>query len=107
MLQLIAFVIFIISLVGIVFILCKKIPVLAQLPQNGYHGFKKNEFILNIENKIKSFHFDFFQKQVFLHKLLSKIRILVLKLERKIGDLLHVIRKKAQELDKENGKNKK
>lgn len=106
MVQLIAFIIFIVSLFGIVFILFKKIPILVELPQNGYHGLKKPEFISNMEKRFKDFYFDFFKKQVYLHKALSKIRILVLKLERKIGDLLHGIRKKSQELDK-NIKDKK
>mgnify|MGYP001559424927 CR=1 FL=1 len=104
MVQLIAFIIFILSLAGFCFMLYKKIPVLVQLPQNGHHGFKKSEFVLNVEKKLKDFHFDLFKKQVFLHKVLSKCRILILKIEKKIDVLLHGIRKKAQELEKENGK---
>lgn len=101
MLQLITFIIFIVSLMGALFILLKKIPVLVKLPQNGSHGIKKSEFILNIERKIKDTHFHFFQKQMLLHKVLSKFRLLTLKAERKIGESLHVIRKKAQELDQQ------
>jgi len=106
MVQLILFIIFLASTLGTVFILYKKIPVLTALPQNGHHGFKKPEFFSNIEKKIRKHHFHFFKKKMLLHKFLSKIRILVLKLERKISELLHGIRKNAQELDKQAKKRK-
>ena len=86
--------------------LYKKIPILITLPKNGHHGFKKPEIIANLEEKIKQHHFRFFEKQLFLHKVLSKFRILTLKIERKIDEVLHGIRKKAQELDKEMRKKK-
>lgn len=104
MLQLIVFIIFIVSLVGILFIVLKKIPVLVQLPQNGSSGLKKSKFILHIEKKIKDAYFHFFAKQMLLHKVLSKFRLLTLKAERKIGESLHIIRKKAQELDQQTKK---
>ena len=106
MVQLITFLIFIISVAGIFFIVLKKIPVLITLPQNGHHGFKKHRIIVKIEKKIKDTHFHFFEKQMLLHKVLSKSRLWILKIERKIDELLHGIRKKAQELDKKV-KNKK
>lgn len=106
MLQLIALLIFLTSLSGIIFILYKKIPVLLELSQNGHHGFEKPEFISNIEKKIKEHHFHFFEKQMLLHKLLSKTKIWILKTETKIDLLLNGIRKKAQELDKEVAKKK-
>ena len=83
-----------------IFSLYRKIPVLLKLPQNGHHGIKKNKVIANIENRVKSHYFHFFEKQMLLHTFLSKFRILILKTERFIGDHLHGIRKKAQELDK-------
>ena len=100
MVQLIAFIIFIISILVVGFIVYKKLPVLIELPQHGYHGFKKPEFLANLEKNIKKHHFHFFEKQMFLHHLLSKTKILVLKTERYIDNLLQGIRKKAQELDK-------
>ena len=81
-------------------------PALVTLPQNGHHGFKKSEKMVAIEKKIKKFHFDFFRKQVYLHKLLSFAKVWILKLETQIDHLLHGIRKKAQELDKEIKKKK-
>ncbi len=100
MIQLIAFIIFLISVAGFAVILAKKIPVLVQLPQNGHHGFKKHESIVKLEKRLKSLHFDFFHKQIWLQKFLSKFRIWILKAERNIDVLLHGMRKKAQELDK-------
>jgi len=106
MVQLIAFIIFILSVGGIFFILYRKVPVLIQLPQNGHHGIKKHEFIATVEKKIKEVYFHLFSKQMLLHKVLSKVRIWTLKIERKIDTLLHGIRKKAQELDKQVKKKK-
>lgn len=106
MVQLIISIIFLVSLLGMLFILFRKIPVLIQLPQNGHHGFKKSEFVLNIEKKIKDSYFHLFSKQMLLHGILSKFRVWTLKIERKIGELLHGIRKKAQELDKKVKKGK-
>ena len=77
-----------------------------QLPENGHHGIKKHPRIVKIEKKIKDTWFRLFEKQMLLHKILSKSRIWILKTERKIDVLLHGIRKKAQELDKEVKKKK-
>ncbi|MEK7664316.1 MAG: hypothetical protein AAB340_02700 [Patescibacteria group bacterium] len=104
MVQLIVFIIFIISLCGLLFILYRKIPALVKLPKNGHHGIKKPKIVGDLEKKIKDTHFHFFEKQMFLHRLLSKTKVWILKTETKIDHLLHSIRKKAQELDKKNGK---
>ena len=106
MLQLIAFIIFTVSTLAVVFILYKKIPVLVDLPQDGHHGFKKPALIAKIQKKIKHHHFHLFEKQMLLHKFLSKTKVWILKTETKIDHLLHGIRKKAQELDKEAKKKK-
>ena len=106
MIQLIALSIFIVSLAVVVFMLNRKIPVLVKLPQDGHHGLKKHKIILNTEKKIKDFHFNFFKKQIYLHKFLLIVKVLTLKIETKIDALLHGIRKKAQQLDKEINKKK-
>lgn len=105
MLQIIALITFIASSAVVFFILNRKIPALLQLPEKGSSGLKENALVSNVEKKVKAFHFNFFQKQVFLHKLLSYIKVLILKTETKIDVLLHRVRKKAQEADKKNGKN--
>lgn len=98
----IAWIIFIISFGGILFILLRKIPVLVELPKNGGGNFFKEEFILKIEEKIKKIY-SLFSKQIILHKVLSWVKCLTLKIETKIDFLLHQIRKQAKE-DKLNGK---
>ncbi len=99
MLELILFVIFVISLGGILFILARKIPDVILLPQNGDTGIKNHKVVAGASNKVKSF-FIFFEKQIFLHKLLSWIKVITLKIETRVDILLHRIRKKAQETDK-------
>ena len=107
MAQLIATIIFLGSVSGIIFILYRKTPSLAKLPKNGDHGLSKGKFILEIEDKIKDIY-SLFKKQIILHKFLSWVKVMTLKAEIKIDNLLHSIRKKAQQIEKEtNGKNKK
>ena len=96
----IALAVFVFSFGGILFILIRKIPVLNELPQNGSAGFEKHQFILDIENKIKEALISF-EKQIFLHKFLSWVKVMTLKVETKIDYLLHKIRRKAQQIDKE------
>ncbi|MEK7080285.1 MAG: hypothetical protein AAB925_00430 [Patescibacteria group bacterium] len=105
MLELIFSVIFIISFGGVLLILARKIPALITLPQNGRTGIKKHRLILDVEEKIKE-AFIYFEKQILLHKLLSWVKCLTLKAETRIDHLLHSIRKKAQQVDK-NLKDKK
>ncbi len=100
MIQFIIFIIFLISLAGIAFIVGKRLPELAKLPQNGHHGFRKPRLVAKVQAKIQHHHFRLFEKQMLLHKILSFVKVLTLKLETKVDHLLHGIRKKAQELDK-------
>jgi len=93
--------IFVLSLGGALFILARKIPVLNTLPQNGSVGIKKHRIISDVENKIKELSV-FFKKQIFLHKFLSWVKVMTLKIETKIDVLLHKIRKKSQQIDKES-----
>ena len=86
-LELIAIFIFIISLIGLVVIILKKIPVLIQLvPQEAQpkhdSGLKKGT--LN-------------SKELFLHKILSKVRILTLKTDNKTTEWMKKLREKSQE----------
>ncbi len=101
MLELIASIIFILSVIVFAFVVVKKIPVLAGLPEDGSIGFKKPDLMIKVEEKIKDTHFHIFEKQLWLHKLLSLVKIWTLKIETKIDTLLHRIRKKAQQLDKD------
>ena len=98
--ELIATIIFVLSFGGIVFILVKKVPTLNTLPQNGTTGIKKHHYILEFENKIKDILISF-EKQVLLHKILSWVKVITLKVEIKVDKLLHGIRRKAQQVDKD------
>lgn len=79
--------------------LARKIPVLNNLPQNGTTGLRKHHYILEAENKIKDV-LVFFEKQIYLHKFLSWVKVMTLKIEIKTDQLLHKIRRRAQEVDK-------
>jgi hypothetical protein len=92
--------VFICSIGGILLILIRKIPALNSLPQNGGIGIKKHQIVLDTEIKIKEILISF-EKQVFLHKLLSWTKVMTLKIETRIDVLLRRIRKKAQQIDKE------
>src|SRR3989344_9475845 len=106
MVELIATIILLGSLAGLFFVLYRKLPTLAKQPPNGHHGIKKHEAIVKLEKKLKDWHVDLFHKQIFLHKLLSWVKVKTLQVETRIDRLLHGIRKKAQELDKEIKKKK-
>lgn len=107
MAQLIATIIFLGSILSIVFILYRKVPVLIELPKNGSHGLPKIKLISKLEDKTKNVY-SLFSKQIILHKFLSWVKVMTMKVELKIDHLLHGIRKKAQQADKDiNRKNRK
>src|ERR1700733_6604723 len=97
MIQLIASIIFFVSLATLGVVLYRKMPVLVTLPKNGHHGFKKPGFVAKLEQQIKAHHFAIFEKKVPLHKFLSKAKVWILRIETKIDHMLHGIRKNAQE----------
>lgn len=105
MITFIVSIIFVISLGGALLTLASKIPVLVTLPKNGKTGIKKHRVILEAENRIKEI-LVYFEKQILLHKFLSWTKCLILKIEVQVDHLLHIIRKKAQQVDKDI-KNKK
>ena len=69
---------FIFSFGAVMFILARKIPTLNSLPQNGNAGIRDHRFILSIESKIKEVLLTI-EKQIFLHKLLSWVKVMILK----------------------------
>ena len=90
---------FVFSLAGAMFILARKIPVLNNLPRNGTTGIRKHHYILEMEYKIKGISV-FFEKQIFLHKFLSFVKVMTLKIETRVDKSLRNIRTKAQKIDK-------
>ncbi len=99
MFELIVFIIFIASLLGITFILLRKIPVLVSLPKNGNTGLADHHLVQNFMHRVGEVLIAF-EKQIYLHKALSFLKVMTLKLEVKIDHLLHGVRKKAQEVEK-------
>lgn len=86
-LELFVIAIFIISLTGIVVIIKRKIPVLLELsPQEAQPG-----FFNRLKRKTPS------SKELFLHKILSKVRILVLKTDNKTTEWMKRLREKSKE----------
>lgn len=118
MIELIAVLILIGSIIGLGMILFRKIPVLVELPEIAEKPLLGN-FWQKLKEKIKNLPpFKSFSSEVFIQKLLSKIRILTLRIENKIAVELQKLREKGkkknldsywQELkkskDKENNEN--
>ena len=95
----IVLIIFVCSFGGIILILVRKLPELNGLPQTGNIGIRDHHIVLNIERKIKDI-LVLIEKQIFLHKFLSWVKVMTLRVETKIDKRLHKIRKKAQEKGK-------
>jgi len=85
--------VFILSLGGVILVLVRKVPVLNSLPQNADSGIREHKIISALEGKVKNF-FVFFEKQIFLHKLLSWVKVMTLKIETRVDHLLHRLRQK-------------
>lgn len=104
--EIIATVILICSFLGIGILIFRKIPVLVKLPDSNlpatptfspvYLYKKLIEKIKNIPG-LKSFSFE-----IFLQKLLSKTRILTLRIENKIANYLQKLREKARKKNDDN-----
>ncbi len=104
--ELIATILLITSFLGMATIILRKTPALAEMPETK-EELSRNIFFLNLKEKIKNFFifaFKFFPFELILQKILSKIRILTLRLENKIALWLQKLREKAQkkELDSDN-----
>lgn len=98
MIELIALIIFLISLIGMGVIIIRKIPILAELP---LEEIEKPSTLEKIKKKIKNNGtLKSFSGEILLQKLLSKIRIITLKTENKTGVWLTKLRKRS--LEKKN-----
>ncbi|MCH8741958.1 hypothetical protein IH779_03630 [Patescibacteria group bacterium] len=91
----IAIIVFLGSLLGIFVILFPKIPLVKKLPLQA-RGSQEN-LALRLKNKIKDLGpLKSFSSESLLHKLLSKTRILTLKMESKISGWQHQLRKNSK-----------
>ncbi len=91
--ELIAGIILLISLVGMGVIIFRKIPVLLELSETTQSHFGWRHLFLKIKNlvPIKGFSIE-----IFLQKILSKIRILTLKTDSKTSNWLQRLRERAK-----------
>jgi len=103
--ELIVLIIFVCSLVGILFILGRKVSNLNSLPHTRSADIRGNHIIANLENKIKNI-FILFEKQILLHKFLSWVKVMTLKIETRTDVLLHKIRHRAQQIEKQKKEKK-
>ena len=96
MAETIAFNILIVSFLGMLVIFLRKLPVLISLPQE--IGGPQESLLFRLKDRIlkirpfRSFSFEFF-----LQKVLSKIRVLSLKIESKTANHLQQMREKSRE----------
>jgi len=95
MIQLIIFIIFMLSLSGLALIVWRKIPELMELPINGKVGVDKPKFISKLERRLVKI-FSIFQQHIILHKILFSLKLIVSKIEHRIDIWLSSIRKNAQ-----------
>lgn len=95
MFELILISIFLTSFAGIMFIAVKKIPALANLPAESHI---KEPLLLKIKGKIKNFPgTEIIDYEVYLQKILSKVRVLMLKIEQKTAHWLEQLRQKSRQ----------
>ena len=96
MTELIAIIILVFSLLGMGVIILRKIPILVTLPEVVPKK-KKESLISRLKKEIKKINpFRNFSYEIFLQKILSKIKILSLKSENKTSGWLQKLREKSQ-----------
>lgn len=102
MIELIALTVLISSLIGLGVILFLKIPILLELPETSPSQFSWRTLFSKIKNTLRNTPpFKGFLIEIFLQKILSKIRILTLKTDHKTSNWLQKLR--ARSLKKKFG----
>lgn len=95
MAELIAAIIFFGSFIGMVVIVWRKFPVLLEFPED--QSVTQENFLVRLKNGIiNTPAVKNFSLTSFLQKILSRIRILVMKLENKTSNLLQKLREKSK-----------
>lgn len=104
MLELIAIIILLSSIAGMSLIIWRKIPVLVTLPTKVKEP--RESFFSKLKNKVKILNpLKSFSSEIFLQKILSKIRVLTLKVDNLTGNWLAKLRervKKKKEIESDN-----
>ncbi len=93
MIELISLIILVGSIIGMGIIIYRKIPLLLELPETVPFHFNWRALMPKIKN---SFPLKGFSTEVFLQKILSKIRILTLKTDSKTSSWLQKLRARSQ-----------
>lgn len=102
MIELIFIIILICSLFGIAVILLRKVPVLAELPEIPVRFPKVKE----VKEKIRNFlGIRDFSYELYLQKILSRIRVLTLKTDSKTSGWLERLRQKNNQKNNSNNDN--
>ena len=100
MLEFVLLIFFLTSLAGIVFIVLKKILILGNLPAV---SLPRESLSLRLKNKIKNLPgAETINYEIYLQKILSRVRILTLKTEQKTGHWLETLRQRSRQ--KKNGR---
>ncbi|MBU0547101.1 MAG: hypothetical protein ABH876_01560 [Patescibacteria group bacterium] len=91
---LIAFFVFIMSLLGALIVVYQKIPILVNISVIEEKG-SSQKWLLRIKNKIKDINFvKNFSYEIFLQKILSRVKVLTLKADNKTSNWLQDLREK-------------
>jgi len=93
MLSVIVSVIFLLSFIVLAVIVFKKIPLLLELPETEPARFNWKELLVKIKDSLPLGSFSF---EIFLQKILSKVRILTLKTDHKTSNWLQKLRERGQ-----------
>ena len=102
MADLIALVILFLSILGMGIILFRKIPALVELPEVSTRANLKKRFLVAMEKSIVSTPIRNFSTEVFLQKILSRIRVLTLKIDNRVSNWLQRLRKRNQKKKGDN-----
>ncbi len=94
--EIIAIIILLVSFLGMSVILFRKIPLLLELPETPVEISLKTRLIETKEKIKTSRYFKVPSSEIFLQKLLSKIRILTLRTDNKTANWLQKLREKSQ-----------
>ena len=93
--EIIALIIFFSSLIGMAVIIWRKLPVLVELPEAAEE--QKENLFLRLKNKVADIPFvKNFSFELFLQKILSRIRVLTMRTENKTAGWLQKLREKSQ-----------
>ncbi|MFH1401710.1 MAG: hypothetical protein ABIG40_01995 [Parcubacteria group bacterium] len=93
--------ILIVSFLGLLVLVCRKIPVLTSLPID--NTVAENGFFLKIKSRIKNIPaLKNFSPEVFLQKIISQARVWSLKADHKTANWLKTLRQKTQKKKLEN-----